>query len=241
MDVRRSVADPVFDADVNVLGMLNLLEAGRRNGLERVVFASTGGAIYGEPDPAVNGGGPQPETHPTRPASPYGITKLVSEHYLRFYGELYGIESIALRFANVYGPRQNPHGEAGVVAIFTERLLDGQQPTINGPGTQTRDYVYVGDVVRAVSAALEAGGSDVLNVGTGVESDVNVLFRLINERVGTGAPEVHGEAKPGEQQRSVLDATRIGERLGWRPEVGLQEGLARTVDWFRAVRAGGAR
>jgi UDP-glucose 4-epimerase len=126
MDVRRSVADPVFDASVNVLGLLNLLEAGRQHGLEKVVFASTGGAIYGEPHPDVNGGGPQPESHPQTPLSPYGITKLVSEHYLRFYGETYGIDSVALRFANVYGPRQNPHGEAGVVAIFTQMLLRGE-------------------------------------------------------------------------------------------------------------------
>jgi UDP-glucose 4-epimerase len=236
MDVRRSVADPAFDAQVNVLGLLNVMEAGRRNGLERVVFASTGGAIYGEPDPEVNGGGPQPETHTMLPASPYGISKLVSEHYLRFYGDLYGIQSIALRFANVYGPRQNPHGEAGVVAIFTERLLDGAQPVINGPGTQTRDYVYVGDVVHAVTTALEAESSDVLNVGTGIESDVNELLRIVNSLTGAGAPEVHAEAKPGEQQRSVLDASRIAERLGWRAEVSLEEGLARTVDWFRATR-----
>ena len=133
MDVRRSVADPVFDASVNVLGLLNMMEAGRQHGLEKVVFSSTGGAIYGEPDPEVNGGGPQPETHPQLPLSPYGITKLVSEHYLRFYRETYGIESVALRFANVFGPRQNPHGEAGVVAIFAQMLLRGQQPTINGP------------------------------------------------------------------------------------------------------------
>ncbi len=240
MDVRRSVADPAFDADVNVLGLLNVMEAGRRNGLERVVFASTGGAIYGEPDPDVNAGGPQPEHHTMRPASPYGISKLVSEHYLRFYGELYGIQSIALRFANVYGPRQNPHGEAGVVAIFSERLLDGGQPLINGPGTQTRDYVYVGDVVNAVTTALEADGSDVLNVGTGIESDVNELFRIVNSLTGAGAPEVHAEAKPGEQQRSVLDTSRIAERLGWHAQVSLEEGLARTVDWFREKRGAAA-
>jgi UDP-glucose 4-epimerase len=237
MDVRRSVADPQFDAQVNVLGLLNLLEAGRQTGLERVVFASTGGAIYGEPDPSVNGGGPQPETHTERPASPYGITKLVSEHYLRFYESVYGLPYVALRFGNVYGPRQNPHGEAGVVAIFTERLLDGKQPVINGPGLQTRDYVFVGDVVRAVTAALEAEGSDVLNVGTGVETDVVTLFRHLNALTGGHAEEVHAEAKPGEQQRSVLDTARIRERLGWQAEVPLEEGLRRTVEWFRARRA----
>ena len=234
MDVRRSVADPVYDAEVNVLGLLNLMEAGRHAGLEKVVFASTGGAIYGEPDPAVNGGGPQPETHPQRPASPYGITKLVSEHYLRFYHALYGIPYVALRFANVYGPRQNPHGEAGVVAIFAERLLAGEQPVINGPGLQTRDYVYVGDVVDAVMRGLAYDGSGAFNVGTGVETDVNALFGHLNRLTGEGAEEVHGDAKPGEQQGSVLDASQTRRVLGWAPRVSLEEGLAKTVDWFRA-------
>ena len=234
MDVRKSVADPVFDASVNVLGFLNLMEAGRRHGLEKVAFASTGGAIYGEPDPAVNGGGPQPESHPQRPLSPYGITKLVSEHYLRFYADLHGIDSVALRFANVYGPRQNPHGEAGVVAIFSQRLLRGEQPFINGPGTQTRDYVYVGDVVRAIVAGLAHPESDVFNVGTGIETDVNELFGHINELTGGGADEVHADAKPGEQQRSVLDASKTQRVLGWTPEVDIRTGLGRTVEWFRA-------
>jgi UDP-glucose 4-epimerase len=233
MDVRRSVADPVYDAEVNVLGLLNLLEGGRSAGLENVVFASTGGAIYGEPDPAFNDGGPQPETHPQRPASPYGITKLVSEHYLRFYGDLYGLPSVALRFANVYGPRQNPHGEAGVVAIFTEKLLRGEQPVINGPGLQTRDYVYVGDVVDAVMRALAYEGSGAFNVGTGVETDVNALFGHLNRLTGAHVGERHGPAKPGEQQRSVLDWSRTQRMLGWEPRVPLDEGLALTVDWFR--------
>lgn len=234
MDVRRSVADPVYDASINVLGLLNLLEAGRQNGLQKVVFASTGGAIYGDPDPAVNEGGPQPETHPQLPLSPYGITKLVSEHYLRFYRETHGIESVSLRFANVYGPRQNPHGEAGVVAIFAQMLLRGEQPIINGPGTQTRDYVFVGDVVRAVVGALAHEGSDVFNVGTGIETDVNELFRHLNALTEAGAPEHHGEAKPGEQQRSVLDTSKIHRALGWQPTVALEDGLRQTVDWFRS-------
>ena len=233
MDVRRSVADPVFDADVNVLGLLNLLEAGRQNGLEKVAFASTGGAIYGEPDPAVNDGGPQPEGHPTRPMSPYGITKLVSEHYLRFYEQTHGLPFAALRFGNVYGPRQNPHGEAGVVAIFSQRLLRGEDVTINGPGTQTRDYVYVDDVVRAFVAGLAHDASGVFNVGTGVETDVNELFGHINRHTGAGAPETHGPAKPGEQQRSVLDVSHARETLGWEPAVSVADGLERTVAWFR--------
>ena len=237
MDVRRSVADPQFDADVNVLGFLNLLEAGRQNGLEKVAFASTGGAIYGEPDPEVNGGGPQPETHPTLPMSPYGITKLVSEHYLRFYNQTHGLDYAALRFGNVYGPRQNPHGEAGVVAIFAQRLLRGQDVTINGEGKQTRDYVFVGDVVRAFVAALAADQSGVYNVGTGVETDVNELFRHINEHSGAGADEVHGPAKPGEQERSVLDYSHTQRSLGWTPEVDVATGLKTTVDWFRQREA----
>ena len=237
MDVRRSVADPQFDADVNVLGFLNLLEAGRQNGLEKVAFASTGGAIYGEPDPEVNGGGPQPETHPTLPMSPYGITKLVSEHYLRFYNQTHGLDYAALRFGNVYGPRQNPHGEAGVVAIFAQRLLRGQDVTINGEGKQTRDYVFVGDVVKAFVAALAADQSGVYNVGTGVETDVNELFRHINEHSGAGADEVHGPAKPGEQERSVLDYSHTQRSLGWTPEVDVATGLKTTVDWFRQREA----
>ncbi len=237
MDVRRSVADPRFDADVNVLGFLNLMEAGRDAGLGKVVFSSTGGAIYGDPDPAVNDGGPQPEGHPQRPLSPYGITKLVTERYLYFYETSYGIPYVALRFGNVYGPRQNPHGEAGVVAIFTERLLDGQQPVIYGHGEQTRDYVYVGDVVRAVLAGLDHECSETVNVGTGVETSVNTLFQTLNTITDAGADEAHAEGKPGEQQRSVLDVSRAERVLGWQPEVSLEDGLEKTVDWFREVRA----
>ena len=233
MDVRRSVADPKFDAEVNVLGFLNLLEAGRQTGLEKVAFASTGGAIYGEPDPSVNDGGPQPESHPTLPMSPYGITKLVSEHYLRFYGQTYGIESAALRFGNVYGPRQNPHGEAGVVAIFAQRLLRGEPITINGPGTQTRDYVFVKDVVAAFMAALEKEATDIYNVGTGVETNVNQLFHHINRLTEAGADEIHGPAKAGEQQRSVLDISHTSDALGWMPAVDVATGLERTVAWFK--------
>ncbi len=233
MDVRKSVADPRFDADVNVIGALNLLEAGRESGLQKVVFASTGGAIYGEPDPAVNDGGPQPEHHPQRPLSPYGITKLALEKYLYFYEQTHGISYVALRFGNVYGPRQNPHGEAGVVAIFAERLLDGKQPVIYGHGEQTRDYVYVGDVVRAILAGLDHDGSETVNVGTGRETSVNRLFQVINDLTGGHAEEIHAEAKPGEQQRSVLDVSHAERLFGWQPNVELETGLGRTVDWFR--------
>lgn len=229
MDVRRSVADPRFDADVNILGFLNLMEAGRRSGLQKVVFASTGGAIYGEPDYA-----PQDEAHPLRPLSPYGITKLCAERYLYYYEQEFGISHVVLRYANVYGPRQNPHGEAGVVAIFCERLLEGKQPVIYGDGEQTRDYVYVGDVVRANLRALEYGASGTFNVGTSVETDVNELFRTIRDRIDKSVEEVHEKGRPGEQRRSVLDYSYSERELGWSPEFDLQEGLSRTVDWFRS-------
>lgn len=229
MDVRRSVEDPLFDASVNLGGFLNLIEAARSNGLRKVVFASTGGAIYGEPEHA-----PQREDHPLRPVSPYGITKLTTEKYLEFYRQTYGIEYVALRYGNVYGPRQNPHGEAGVVAIFTREILEGGQPIINGPGEQTRDYTYVGDVVRANLAAVDYGGSGVFNVGTANETSVNELFRLLNRRTDRDVPEQHGPAQPGEQQRSVLSYEKIRRELGWRPSVSLEEGLERTVSWFEA-------
>jgi UDP-glucose 4-epimerase len=228
IDVRRSVADPVFDARVNLLGLLNLMEHGRQNGLKRVLFASTGGAIYGEQETF-----PAAETHKLAPLSPYGIAKLASERYLFFYQMSYGIPYAALRYANVYGPRQNPHGEAGVVAIFAEKLLRGEQPIINGDGTQTRDYVYVGDLVRANLAALQSDFTGAVNLGTGIESDVNVLFRHLRTLCGSTAPERHGPAKPGEQRRSVIDNTLAQRVLGWRPEVNFENGLRQTVAFFR--------
>lgn len=231
MDVRRSVADPQFDADVNVLGFLNLAEACRETGVKKIIFASTGGAIYGEPEFA-----PQDESHPLRPLSPYGITKLCTERYLYYYEHEHDIQSVALRYANVYGPRQNPHGEAGVVAIFTQRMLDGEQPVIYGDGEQTRDYVYVGDVVRANLRAFEYDKSGTFNVGTSVETSVNELFRLIRSRIDESIEEVHEEGRPGEQRRSVLDYNYSSRELGWEPSVDLEEGLGRTVAWFREKR-----
>ena len=228
MDVRRSVADPRFDADVNVVGFLNLMEGGRDAGLRKVVFASTGGAIYGEPDFV-----PQDETHSLRPLSPYGVTKLCTERYLYYYEQEHNIPYVALRYANVYGPRQNPHGEAGVVAIFTQRMLDKRQPVIYGDGKQTRDYVYVGDVVQANIRALDYGKSGIFNVGTAVETSVNDLFRAIRKQIDELVEEVHEEGRPGEQRRSVLDYGYSRRELGWEPTVDLEEGLARTIDWFR--------
>lgn len=231
MDVRRSVADPAFDARVNVLGSLNLLDAGVASGLSRVVFASTGGAVYGEQEVF-----PAPETHPADPLSPYGVAKLAVEKYLHVYAEVHGLSYAALRFANVYGPRQNPFGEAGVVAIFAHRLLDGSEPLINGDGLQTRDYVYVGDVVAANVAALDGPERIVVNIGTGRESTVIDVYRGVVKAVGWGGAEEHGPAKAGEQRRSVIDPVRAWETWGWRPQFAMEDGLRRTVDYFRSAR-----
>jgi UDP-glucose 4-epimerase len=228
IDVRRSVADPVFDARTNLLGLLNLMEHGRQHGLRRVVLASTGGAIYGEQEQF-----PAPETHPLAPLSPYGVAKLASERYLYFYHATYGIPYLACRYGNVYGPRQNPHGEAGVIAIFIEKMLRDEQAIINGDGEQTRDYVYVGDVVRANLAALQSDYCGALNFGTGRETDVNTLFRLLRDLCGSKHPEQHGPAKPGEQRRSVIDASNAARLLGWRAATPLADGLRETVEWFR--------
>jgi UDP-glucose 4-epimerase len=228
MDVRRSVADPVFDASVNLLGLLTLTEACRNYGVRKILFASSGGAIYGEQDYF-----PADELHPTRPISPYGVAKLATEQYLHYYHAVHGVDWIALRYANVFGPRQNPEGEAGVVAIFSTKMLRGDQPVINGEGTQTRDYVFVGDVVRANVLALQHAGLGVFNVGTGIETDVNSLFRLIRSHTGSRCEEKHGEAKKGEQLRSVLDNRRIINTLGWKVSVSLDDGLRQTVAYFR--------
>jgi UDP-glucose 4-epimerase len=228
VDVRSSVADPAGDAHVNIVGSINVLEACREAGARRVLFASTGGAIYGEQDRF-----PADETHATRPVSPYGVAKLAVEAYLFYYRVAYGVEYAALRYANVYGPRQNPHGEAGVVAIFADHLLRGITATINGDGDQTRDYVYVGDVVRANVLALERGLSGVFNVGTGVETTVNQIFDGLRSRAGDGVDARHGPAKAGEQRRSCLDASKLERDAGWQPEVPLDDGLGETVAYFR--------
>ena len=228
MDVRKSVDDPGFDADVNIRGLLNLMEAGVENGLQKVIFASTGGAIYGEPEYT-----PQDLDHPLRPVSPYGVAKLAAEQYLHYYQHQYGVETVALRYANVYGPRQNPHGEAGVVAIFARQLLTGEQPVVYGDGEQTRDYVYVGDVARANLAALSHQGNGVFNVGTERETSVNKLFETMRAAAGVDVSKEHAPAKPGEQQRSVLGVEQSRTTLGWEPQVSLEQGLRRTVDWFR--------
>jgi len=228
MDIRRSVADPAYDASVNILGMLTLMEQSLRLGIRRVIFASSGGAVYGEQEVF-----PAPETHPTRPISPYGVAKLTTEQYLFYYASVHAFEPVVLRYANVYGPRQNPEGEAGVVAIFTTKMLQAGMPVINGDGAQTRDYVFVGDVVNANLFALRTKGSHVYNVGTGIETDVNSIFRTLKAATGSGCAETHGAAKKGEQTRSVLDCRLIATELGWHPTVTLADGLRRTVESFR--------
>ncbi|MGA2412224.1 MAG: NAD-dependent epimerase/dehydratase family protein, partial [Candidatus Binataceae bacterium] len=220
MDVRRSVADPAFDAQVNLVGMLNLLEAARQHGLQRIVFSSTGGAIYGEQEQFPCG-----EEHPRRPISPYGVAKFAAEAYLFFYKAQYGIDYVALRYANVYGPRQDPHGEAGVVAIFCGRMLEDKPVTIYGDGEQTRDYVYVGDVVRANLAAVQAPVTGAFNIGTGVETSVNQLFRTLAKAAGNDRPPGYGPARAGEQLRSVISPARAASVLNWHPEVSLETGL----------------
>ncbi len=228
INVRASVADPVFDANVNIVATIRLLEACRASEVRKFLFASSGGAGYGEQERF-----PADETHPLRPVSPYGAAKVSVECYLNFFRAQYGLDYTALRYANVYGPRQDPHGEAGVVAIFCRRLLGGQAAIINGDGEQTRDYVYVGDVVRANLAALTRGGGGAINIGTGIETSVNTLFRMLRELSGAQQQEIHGPGMPGEQRRSCLENRLALEELGWYPEVFLEEGLARTYSFFR--------
>ena len=231
MDVRRSVREPDFDADVNVLGTIRLLEnCVRHQGVGKVVFASTGGAIYGEQKEF-----PATEDHPQYPFSPYGVSKLAAERYLHFYRLQYGLPYVALRYANVYGPRQDPHGEGGVVAIFAGNLAANRSSTINGTGEQTRDYVYVEDVVRANVLALEKEPpSGAYNVGTGIETSVNRLYELLRAISGRDLPPRHGPAKPGEQPRSCIDPTCAARVLGWYPEVKLVAGLEKTLRFFGA-------
>jgi UDP-glucose 4-epimerase len=224
-DVRASVERPGHDADVNVIGTVRVLEAARRHGAQ-VVLASTGGAIYGEAE------GPIPESAERRPLAPYGTSKLAAEEYLATWNRLYGTSHVALRFANVYGPRQEPHGEAGVVAIFMGLLDTGGTPTIYGDGRQTRDYVFVGDVVAAVLAASGSGGG-VYNVGTGIETSVLELYDAVQQAAGMRREASHAEPRLGELRRSVLDVSLAAERLGWTPSHSLADGLAKTWRWMK--------
>jgi UDP-glucose 4-epimerase len=229
-DVRVSVADPVKDAEVNVVGLLRVLEGCRAARTRRVVFASSGGTIYGEPDAAVL---PVDESHPQRPLSPYGVTKKVGGDYLFAYASLHGLESVALALANVYGPRQDPHGEAGVVAIFAGRLLRGEPCTIFGTGDSTRDYVFVDDVVEAFVRAAERGNG-VVNIGTAEETSVNDLYASMAAAAAVEAAAVHAPPRLGELDRIALAIGRAEEQLGWKPQVDLATGTQRVLDWFRS-------
>ncbi len=228
IDVRVSVADPAADAELNIVAALRLFQTLIDDGLRTIVFSSSGGAAYGEPQYA-----PQDENHPVVPISPYGCAKLAIDQYLHYYRAIHGIRAVSLRYANVYGPRQRKDGEAGVVAIFAGALLAGQRARINGTGEQTRDYVFVDDVVRANIAASELDLHGIYNVGTGVETTVNELYDAVCEVIGVDAPAEHGPAKAGEQIRSVLDARKLWTLANLPPMVGLRDGLKRTVEWMR--------
>ncbi len=230
IDVRKSVNDPIFDATTNILGTINLLQASIKTGVKKFMFASTGGAVYGEQKYF-----PADENHPTNPVSPYGITKLTIEKYLFFYLNEYRLNHTILRYANVYGPRQNPFGEAGVVAIFINKLLKNENPIINGEGKQTRDYVFVEDVVKANVITLNSKSSDIYNVGTGIETSVNELFTKLNEFAGGKSTEKHGPAPKGEQLRSVITSEKLFREFNWNPSVTVDEGLKKTFHSFKNI------
>jgi UDP-glucose 4-epimerase len=232
IDVRQSVSDPRHDATINILGALSLLESSRRHGVRKVIYASTGGALYGEGRVL-----PAPEDHPVNPEAPYGASKHALEHYLYIYKLLHGLDYTVLRYPNVYGPRQNPHGEAGVNAIFIGRMLEGKTPIIFGSGEQVRDYLYVDDVVWANELALERGSGEIMNIGTGVGTSVNQIVRELQRLLDFPQEPVHEAERPGEIQRIYLDASRARAVLGWEPRVPFAEGLARTVEWSRAKAA----
>ncbi len=230
VSVRVSVDNPVFDAQVNVLGTMNVLHQAVHHGVRKVIFSSSGGAIYGEQEAF-----PAPESHVTKPLSPYGISKLCAEHYLSYFQRISGIQVVSLRYGNVYGPRQDPEGEAGVVAIFIRKMLNNEQPIINGNGRQTRDFVFVDDVAEANLVAMRQDSQGVYNVGTGIETSVNELFRILAGLTGSSCKEVHGPAKLGEQMRSVIDSSKLKQELGWEPEADLTKGLEKTVAYFREL------
>ncbi|MFA6285077.1 MAG: NAD-dependent epimerase/dehydratase family protein [Parcubacteria group bacterium] len=228
MDVRKSVDNPIFDAENNILASFNLIRLAHENGVKKIIFSSTGGAIYGDTKNR-----PTPETEPEWPLSPYGIAKLSVDKFLNYYHQVHGLNFTSLRYGNVYGPRQNPHGEAGVVAIFMNKMLRGDQPIINGPGKQSRDYVFVGDVVNANILALKnISKTGVYNVGTSIEISVNQLFREINRHFQNKFKESHGPAKMGEQKTSCLSFRKIKKDFGWTPRIRFEDGVKKTYQWF---------
>jgi UDP-glucose 4-epimerase len=228
VDVRKSIADPAFDARINIEGSLNILENCRKYGVKKIIFASSGGVIYGE-----CGKFPPNEDSPVSPISPYGISKYAMERYLFTYQKIYGLKYTALRYGNVYGPRQDPYGEAGVVAIFSGKMLNEEEVNIFGDGEQVRDYVYVGDVVRANILCLEKGDNEIFNIGTGKSASVNELFLEMKRLTGYSKDAVYRPARAGELFRSSLDVAKAAKRLGWKAEVNLKEGLKKTIDFFR--------
>lgn len=228
IDVRRSVADPLYDTSINIVGSIALLESCRKSGVRKVIYISSGGAMYGEPEYL-----PCDESHPVKPLSPYGASKHTVEHYCYMYRENFGLSYTVLRYPNIYGPRQDPFGEAGVVAIFTERMLRGQPVTINGTGEQERDFLYVGDCVTANLLALEAGDGREYNLGWGIGTTVNEVYRRLKESTGYPLEAEYGPAKTGETFRIYLDTTLIRKELNWSPQVPLAEGIDRTVEYFR--------
>jgi UDP-glucose 4-epimerase len=229
MDVRRSVADPLFDADVNILGSLKIIEYAKKYAIKKFIYISTGGAVYGEPEYL-----PCDENHPINPICQYGASKHTVEHYLYMYNVNYGLKYTVLRYPNVYGPRQDPHGEAGVVAIFCGKMLAGEQVTINGDGEQTRDYVYVGDCARAnVMVADENKATGIFNLGSGKGTSVNEIFAGLRDVIGYKLAPLYGPAKVGETRFIYLSAEKAARELGWQPTISLEEGLKRTVDYFR--------
>jgi UDP-glucose 4-epimerase len=231
IDVRKSVTDPVYDATINILDSVKLLNYCRQYNVSRVIYSSTGGAIYGEPEYL-----PADEKHPVRPLAPYGISKYSLEKYIEYFSDLYGLEYVILRYANVYGPRQDPHGEAGVVAIFSGLLLEGKQCKIFGNGEQTRDYVYAGDIVRANILSINRASGEILNLGTGVETSVNQLHSKMCEIMGVSSQPAYQPARPGEVDRISLDIRLAEKVLGWKPEVSIHEGLKDTIEYFRNLK-----
>ncbi len=233
IDVRRSVTEPIFDADININGSINLLENARRVGVRRFIYISSGGAVYGEPEYL-----PCDEAHPINPICPYGASKHVVEHYLYMYKEIHDLDYSVLRYANVYGPRQDPLGEAGVVAIFTGKMLAGEQVVINGDGEQTRDFIYVGDCAAANLMVTEGENvSGIYNLGSGVATSINEIFSTLKDVTAYQNPPIHGPAKLGETRHIYLTAEKAKQELGWQPTIGLLDGLERTVEYTREAGA----